>query len=95
MSQPNRHDPGLANGPTDKISKTKAKKSSSDHAVKKQEAASLIKQGKIHEAEDIYRTNNNRYIQPHHLRKTCDDLWNAGKAWRMHRAFQKIYRIKS
>ena len=75
MSLPNRHDPGLANGPTDKISKTKAKKSSSDHAVKEQEAASFIKQGKIHEAEDIYRglitTGTSNHTTYEKLATTC------------------------
>ena len=55
MSEPGHHNSGLSNAPKCQASQTKTTESSPAPTAKEQEAASLIKQGKLQEAEEIYR----------------------------------------
>ena len=55
MSEPGHHNSGLSNAPKCQASQTKTTESSPAPTAKEQEAASLIKQGKLQEAEKIYR----------------------------------------
>ena len=55
MSKPRRQSSGFSNTPKSQPSKKKHAQSSADHLIKEQQAVALINQGKLQDAEEIYR----------------------------------------
>ena len=55
MSEPRHHDSGLSNAPKCQASQTNPTESSTGQTDKEHQAAALINQGKLQEAEEIYR----------------------------------------
>ena len=55
MSKPRQQNSGLSKTPKSQASRKKPAQSSADHSNKEQQALALINQGKLQEAEAIYR----------------------------------------
>ena len=55
MTKPRQESSGFSNSPKSKASRKKYSESSTDHPAKEQQAVALINQGKLQEAEEIYR----------------------------------------
>ena len=74
MGKPKRSGSGFS------AAKQKVTKSSADYTAKEQQAAALINQGKLEEAEEIYReliaTTMNSHVIYGNLAGIC---WNLGK----------------
>ena len=55
MSKPRQQSSGFSNTPKSQPSRKKPAQSSADHCAEEQQAIALINQGKLQEAEEIYR----------------------------------------
>ena len=55
MSKPRKQSSGFSNTSKNQPSRKKPAQSSADHTIKEQQAAALINQGKLQEADSIYQ----------------------------------------